>query len=238
MENLYDLFTEYAIFIGSAFVVFILLVWLYLSLQRKSNKEEDDIYASELYFSEQLLNPEPKTTALPLELDDDFEIEEPKELTEPEEGIPQSSEKLPSKKPPKELIIFLYVIAKQNQNFSGTDIFSVLDEVGVNYGDMKIFHHYGVGELKVKQAVFSIANMLEPGTFDPQFMDDFKTSGLVLFMRLPGPLGGRVSFELMLNNAQRIAEMLEGQVKDERRRNLEQEMINTLRARIAEFEKR
>lgn len=235
MENLYELFTEYAIFIGSAFVVFILLVWLYLSLQRKNNKEDDDIYASELYFSEQLLNPEPVVPAPEL-VDEPFEIEESKQPIE--EPVSTENPPPPPKKPPEELIIFLYVVAKPNQSFSGTDIFSVLDEVGVNYGDMKIFHHYGVGELKVKTPVFSIANMLEPGTFDPKFMEDFTTSGIVLFMRLPGPLGGRVSFELMLNNAQRIAEMLEGQVKDERRKNLEPEMIDTLRDRIAEFEKR
>lgn len=138
---------------------------------------------------------------------------------------------------PPELILAFYVVP-QHGGFHGTDILDVLEELGLRYGDMKIFHHYGIGEIKVKKPVFSIANMLEPGTFDVQRISKFVSPGLVLFMRLPGPFGGRIAFELMLNNAQKIAEILEGILEDDKHQPMTPQTINLLRERIANFERR
>lgn len=135
-----------------------------------------------------------------------------------------------------ELIIPIYIVARRE--FEGSDIFPVLGELGLRYGEMKIFHHYGMGEIKIKKPIFSLANMMEPGTFDPDSTEEFSTPGLVLFMRLPGPFGGRVAFELMLNTGQKIAEILEGNLEDEHHRSLTQQVIQTLRERIAHFEQR
>jgi len=149
---------------------------------------------------------------------------------------PASSVKREDKK--SEMIIVLYVVAQRQSVFTGRDILTVFEDLGLQYGQMKIFHHYGIGELKVQQAIFSIANLMEPGTFNPHQMDDFTTEGLVLFMRLPGPFGGRVAFELMLNNAGKLAEVLEGTVEDERHTPLNQKLIGALRDKIANFEQR
>jgi len=138
---------------------------------------------------------------------------------------------------PPELILALYVIS-QHGGFRGPDIFDVLRELGLNYGEKKIFHHYGVGEIKVKNPIFSIANMLEPGMFEPQRITQFTTPGLVLFMRVPGPFGGRVAFELMLNTAQRIAESLEGELRNDKHQPLAPQAIYAIRERIANFERR
>jgi cell division protein ZipA len=136
-----------------------------------------------------------------------------------------------------ELIIVLYVVT-QHSGFPGPDIFDVLADLGFRYGEKKIFHHYGMGEIKVKKPVFSVANMLEPGIFDPQHLSKFVSPGLALFMRLPGPFGGRVAFELLLNNAQQIAELLEGSLEDEKHEPLSLQAIGAVRERIANFEHR
>jgi FtsZ-interacting cell division protein ZipA len=47
-----------------------------------------------------------------------------------------------------------------------------------------------------------------------------------------------VAFELMLNTTYRVAEILNGHVEDERHQLLVPEVIDTLRERIAKFEKR
>jgi cell division protein ZipA len=150
----------------------------------------------------------------------------------------------PQKSPPKkverksEMIIVLYVVAKHQSGFAGQELLTLLESLGLKHGKMSIFHHYGIGDLKVQNAVFSLANMVEPGTFEPQYMSEFSTPGLVLFMRLPGPFGGRVAFELMLNNAGRIAEVLEGTIEDEKHALLTPKTISALRERIANFEQR
>jgi cell division protein ZipA len=155
---------------------------------------------------------------------------------EPVQQLPAPRIKKPE--PKSEMIIALYVVAQRQSLFTGRDVLTVFEDLGLQYGKMKIFHHYGIGELKVQQAIFSIANMMEPGTFNPQDMEAFTTEGLVLFMRLPGPFGGRVAFELMLNNAERLAEALEGTVEDEQHIPLNHKKISALREKIANFEQR
>lgn len=145
---------------------------------------------------------------------------------------------LPGRTDNAELIIVLYVIAESKQGFDGVDVLTVLEELGLKYGEMKIFHHYGVGELKVKKAIFSVANVVEPGIFPLRQIEQFTTRGLAFFMRLPGPFGGRVAFELMLNTTHRVAEILNGYLEDEKHQLLTPEVVNTLRERIAQFEKR
>jgi len=209
------------------------LIWWYYRM--KTKETEQIIHHSEHYFDEELIEPDSDKKTEPL-LEPPL-LDEPIEKSEEsgESDTAQVAEPEPVKK--KELFIVLYVVAQQPSGFSGTDVFSVLKEQGLNYGKMKIFHHHGIGELKVKDSIFSVANMVEPGTFDPRKMEEFTTSGLVLFMRLPGPFGGRVAFELMLNTAQRIAEILEGAVKDERLLDITTESIDNVRDRISAFEK-
>lgn len=186
-------------------------------------------------------------------IDDSIKIPENEAITKTEDfpeadkkNIPASPSKeenppAPQAKPAErksEMIIALYLVAQRETGFVGADVLKLFEELGLKHGNMNIFHHYGIGELKVQQPLFSIANMVEPGTFNPQTMYKFTTPGLALFMRLPGPFGGRVAFELMLNNAQRLAEELEGTLQDERHTPLDQKKISALRERIANFEQR
>ncbi|MCV6637039.1 cell division protein ZipA [Candidatus Albibeggiatoa sp. nov. NOAA] len=161
-------------------------------------------------------------------------------LQEFDEDIKEAidSEKKPAKKsrPEPELIVALFVLPNQEEGFLGTDIFTVLQDQDMSYGKMEIFHHYGVGEIKVKHPIFSVANILNPGTFNPKEMEEFRSAGLVFFMQLPGAFGGRVAFELMLNTAKRVAESLEGILTDEQQYILDQDMIEHFRDKITQYE--
>lgn len=140
--------------------------------------------------------------------------------------------------PGEELIIVLNVMAEPGRPFPGTEVRSALESVDMRYGDMQVFHHHGVGDMRTEQPVFSVANLLKPGTFDVASLEGFATPGLVMFMRLPGPLDPRVAFELMLNTGQRLAESLHGELRDETRSVLSAQTIAHVRERIAEFNRR
>ena len=99
-------------------------------------------------------------------------------------------------------------------------------------GPLNIFHHYGVGEMKMDEPLFSLANMLEPGVFDVENMEKFATPGLAMFMTLPGIIDGQVVFELMLNTAFRLAALLKADVCDEKRILLDEEKIEIIRTSI------
>ncbi|MDZ7750558.1 MAG: cell division protein ZipA [Gammaproteobacteria bacterium] len=136
------------------------------------------------------------------------------------------------------LIIALSLLAPADAPYPGPGLLRAFDEVGLTFGDMDIFHHYGMAANPAGVAVFSVASLVEPGTFDPDAMEDFSTPGLALFMQLPGPVDGQVGLELMLNTGQRLKDLLGGELRDERRSVLTQQTIAHLRERIAEFNRR
>lgn len=227
MENLSQLLSdEYMVYIVVGIGLLFILVLIMMGVQRRRHRRElleqpdRDLY-DDHYFDD----PPPANR---------FERHEP-DFDEPPvlDDVVHSPQQ---PRPPEEELIIALFIRSEKEMFAGTDIFSVLEEVGLKYGDMQIFHHHGMGEMKVKNPVFSIANMLEPGTFKPNHMDNFATPGLVCFMRLPGPFNGRVAFELMINNAQRIADILEGVVVDEQQHIVDQTIITHIRKKIELFE--
>lgn len=137
--------------------------------------------------------------------------------------------------PEQEVIIALYVRPPRGHEFAGPAIVRSMNSVGLRFGDMDIFHHYGAGELRTELPLFSVANMVEPGYFDLDDVDGFATPGLALFLRLPGPLDGAVAFELFLNTAQRLAEALSGDLYGDPKKLLDGTAIDKMRQQAAPF---
>lgn len=204
------------------------------SNRRKEMAKRTDLF-SDNYFNQD------NSESIPPVVDDIVEIAEDELKTDEESVEEPSIDDEPSQEDAirqSEMLIVLYVVARRQPSFNGEDILTVLEENGLKYGKMDIFHHYGIGEIKVRKPVFSVANIVAPGTLDPEEVAISTTPGLALFMRLPGPFGGRVAFELMLNHAERFAEALDGIVEDERHTLINQQKITALRERIANFEQR
>lgn len=141
-----------------------------------------------------------------------------------------------------ELIVAFTVMARRGDEFAGTALHEAFDRAGLRYGEMQIYHYYGhydgAGEGSTAVPVFSVANVLKPGTFDAERFEDFATPGLSLFMRLPGELDGRDAFELLLSVGNKLATDLGGVLCDQSRNVLTSQTINHLRERIAEFGRR
>lgn len=134
---------------------------------------------------------------------------------------------------PKEEVLPLYVCAAEGHRYHGRDILRAVNDVGMNFGEMNIFQHYGIGDLASDTALFNMANMLEPGSFDLAHIDEFETSGLVLFMALPGSADSLLVFELMLNTAERLVQHLGGEIRDQHQHVVDATAIDRLRQRAA-----
>ena len=134
-------------------------------------------------------------------------------------------------------VLVLNVAARDGRVFSGDDLLRVLITSGLKFGDMNIFHkrlskeHQGT-------VVFSVANMLNPGTFDLNNMDDFTTLGISFFLALPTPINNLDAFEKMLDVAQEIRATLGGDLKDDHRNAMTGQTIEHYRQRIRDFELR
>jgi cell division protein ZipA len=131
--------------------------------------------------------------------------------------------------------IILYVTASHIKAFTGTEIRQAADTVGMEYGVMDIFHHFGVGQMRSKYPLFSMANMFEPGNFNLDELGSLTTRGIVLLMYRPTQVDGQVVFELLLNTAQRLADMLGGEIRGSNHNLLTEPEINTLRGRARQI---
>lgn len=120
----------------------------------------------------------------------------------------------------------------KGESFSGQAILDAVKDVGLQPGEMQIYHRYTTdGSHKV---VFNMASMVEPGVFPMKNMDDYATPGLTLFAQLPGPGDSLAIFSDMLFTAERLASTLGGELQDETHSTLTKQTIETLRSEIVE----
>lgn len=136
---------------------------------------------------------------------------------------------------PVEELLILNVLADRGAPFTGDGLFTVLRSEGLKWGDMNIFHRV---EPLTKVVHYSIANAVEPGTFDMSEMESFRSPGLCLFLQLPGPENPLEAFEDMLKVARTICRTLGGEIKDEQRNVMTPQTVEHYRQRVLEFSRR
>lgn len=129
---------------------------------------------------------------------------------------------------PVERIVTLFVVAREGTSFNGPDLIVAAEKAGLEFGDMGIYHRLVDGKRELGP-IFSVANMLKPGSFDLGRLDALRTPGLSFFMTLPAPLPALDAWDTMLPTAQRLAELLDGQVLDEERNALGRQRIAHIR---------
>jgi cell division protein ZipA len=117
------------------------------------------------------------------------------------------------------------------ERVAGDQLLSLLQGERLQLGKFNIFHR-----LHEQQSVFSVASMVEPGTFDLQSMPSQHYVGVTLFTMLPGVMDAPMMFEQMLGCAQRIARATGGELQDERGSKLSPYIIERLRDEVLDFQ--
>ncbi len=136
-----------------------------------------------------------------------------------------------------ERIVSLFVVAREGETFHGPDLVVAMEKAGLEFGAMNVFHRLLDGKAE-QGAVFSVANMVKPGSFDMTAMPTLETPGLSFFMTLPGPLPALDAWDTMLPTAQRLAKLLEGLVLDEERNALGRQRIAHIRDDLRGWDRR
>lgn len=134
-------------------------------------------------------------------------------------------------------VIALSIVVSDEQTISGAALLATLLTLGMKYGEMNIFHRHednaGNGAI-----TFSLANMMNPGTFDLDAIETFSTQGVSLFMTLPNAGDAFNVFEQMLASAKHIAQEFNGQLLDDKRSVMTKQTEQHYISRIREFDRK
>ena len=137
---------------------------------------------------------------------------------------------------PSEVLV-VNVMSRDGELFRGMDLLHVLITAGLKHGEMNIFHKHMDNDSE-NPIVFSVANILNPGTFDLDIMEEFTTRGVSLFLSMPSVISNTEAFEEMLRTAQQIRAALDGELRDDHRSVMTAQTIEHYRQRIHDFELR
>jgi len=136
---------------------------------------------------------------------------------------------------PDELFIF-NIAAKEGERLGGHELLQFFLTSGFRYGDMNIFHRHehsdGTGEV-----LFSIANMMAPGTFDLDCMEQFNSPGISFFFTAPNDkISVHKSFDMMLRAVEQAAEEFDCEVLNEKREKFTPEQFMEYRQRLQQYQ--
>jgi len=132
-------------------------------------------------------------------------------------------------------VLALSVVMPNNQIMQGAALLPMLLTLGLKYGEMNIFHRHqdnaGSGPV-----TFSLANMMNPGSFDLDTMETYATQGVTLFMMLPNAGNAFDVYQQMLSAAKQISEEFNAQILDDKRNIMTKQTEQHYESRIRSFE--
>ncbi len=131
-------------------------------------------------------------------------------------------------------VVTLYLQSIGKKRVQGTELRDALIKTGLVYGSQQWFHRLPEGS---SEAIFSLANGIKPGTFDPATWNLFETPILTLFYSLPGQYGALDSWDAMLPTANRLSELLGMAVLDSKQMPLTRERIAEIREELRIFDR-
>jgi cell division protein ZipA len=119
------------------------------------------------------------------------------------------------------------------QRFEGAKLQESLLAESLQHGKYGIFHRlHGDGSI-----VFSVASMVEPGSFELEKMSETMYPGITMFTQLPGPVPGMHALNELVACARRLQANLGGTLQDERGVPLTVHRIERMRQEVREFER-
>jgi cell division protein ZipA len=116
-------------------------------------------------------------------------------------------------KPRAPSVIVLSLMCEKGREYSGYELLQAILASGLRFGDMKIFHRHeqrsGRGDV-----LFSMASMVEPGTFDLPSMGSYHTPGLSFFLCYDRVSDPRRALDTMIETVSLLRDELGGDILD------------------------
>lgn len=144
----------------------------------------------------------------------------------------EAAEQEPSPPAPESLVVAFAVMAQVGKTFSGQDILDLFSNLELTFSEGSGF--YIKTEISSTDTpLFTIANMVTPGTFDPTLFVSQTSPGLLLFARLETSSLAWQQFEAIVETAETLTERLDGVLCDDQHKAISPERLVELQNEVA-----
>ena len=133
-------------------------------------------------------------------------------------------------------IVTIYIAAHAGEKLRGPDIVVAAEKAGLTYGHMNVFHRLVEGHPE-RGPVFSVANIMKPGSFDMASIHELETPAIAFFLTLPAPVSALDAWDMMQPTAERMADLLGGVVLDESRNALSRQRVQGIRDELRAYDR-
>src|SRR3546814_9526075 len=133
-------------------------------------------------------------------------------------------------------LVTLYIAAKAVEVLRGPDIVVAAEKACLSYGHMNVFHRL-VETHPERGPIFSVANIMKPGSFDMAQIQSLETPAIAFFLTLPAPINALAAWEALEPIAHRMAELLDGVVLDASRNSLGRKRIAHRREELRTYDR-
>lgn len=130
---------------------------------------------------------------------------------------------------PADEVLVLWVVAKPEATLGGATLLQTFAAAGLEY-DGQVFRGASADGGR-----FTVANGVEPGTFDLSDIEAFAARSVVFLLRLSAAGDPAAAFDAMLETAQALAADADAELKDEQRSDVSGQTIVYYRQRIDDF---
>lgn len=132
-------------------------------------------------------------------------------------------------------VVAVRIMPSDGRAFPAEELILALREAGMRHGQFGIFHIYADDD--AERVRFSVASLVEPGSFDLSNLKDSEYRGISIFAIFPAAEDGVELFDDMVKKAREIAKAIDGVLADEqggafsiqRERYMREDLIEYLR---------
>lgn len=135
-----------------------------------------------------------------------------------------------------ERVVSLRLIPREGEELDAERTIRALREAGLQHGPYKIFHY--CEERNAPDSGFSVANLVEPGSFDLSSIADSTLPGVTFFMVLPGSRDPAERFETMIRIARDLCQTLDARLLDDLGNSWSIQRERYLREELIEYRRR
>ncbi|MCK5871489.1 MAG: cell division protein ZipA C-terminal FtsZ-binding domain-containing protein [Methylococcales bacterium] len=154
-----------------------------------------------------------------------------KMISDPLKKSSASAQKVRLSPPPSLDLYQLSIVSPTEKGFRGEDIFSILDNVGLKYGNLQIFERIDGHN----QVDFAVANIVNPGVFPKEDLKNFSCPGVSFFMQPKQVAHPSEVFEDFIRTLNFVALKLGGDMKDHLHHPLTDEYLQQIRQELSKL---